>query len=244
VTSNKPGFVPQLINGRPLKHLNAYYNKQRANHQSTLVKESRRTSRQLDRITTKRNRRINAYLHTASRRLIDQLVSEGIGTLVIGLNKQWKQEVNIGRHNNQTFCHIPHNRFIQMLEYKAQLVGIIVIVREESYTSQASFLDLDPIPSYDPKASEKPVFSGRRETRGLYRARGGRRVQADVNGSYNTLRKEFPHAFCESQVGSGQQIGGAAVHPRRMNGKCREDIGSSVSASRLNGCDGAFAIIS
>ena len=79
-------------------------------------------------------------------------MSEGIGTLVIGLNKQWKQEINIGRHNNQTFCHIPHSRFIQMLEYKAQLVGITVIVREESYTSKASFLDLDPIPSYDPKA--------------------------------------------------------------------------------------------
>ena len=163
---------------------------------------------------------------------------------MIGLNKQWKQEINIGRHNNQTFCHIPHSRFIQMLEYKAQLVGITVIVREESYTSKASFLDLDPIPSYDPKASEKPVFSGRRETRGLYRASNGRRVQADVNGSYNTLRKEFPHAFCESQIRPGQQIGGAAVHPCRINGKRREDIGSSVSASRLNGCDGAFAIIS
>jgi transposase len=77
VTSNKQGFVPQLINGRPLKHLNAYYNKQRAKHQSTLATESRRTSRQLDRITTKRNRRINAYLHTASRRLIDQEVARG-----------------------------------------------------------------------------------------------------------------------------------------------------------------------
>jgi putative transposase len=244
VTSNKPGFVPQLINGRPLKHLNAYYNKQRSKHQSMLAKESRHTSRQLNRITTKRNRRINTYLHTASRRLIDQLVSEGIGTLVIGLNKQWKQEINIGRHNNQTICHIPHSRFIQMLEYKAQLVGLTVIVREESYTSKASFLDLDPIPSYNSKASEKPVFSGRRETRGLYRSSNGRRVQADVNGSYNILRKEFPHAFCESQVRPGQQIGGAAVHPCRMNGKRREDICSSVSASRLNGCDDAFAIIS
>src|SRR5712691_2219642 len=200
ITSNKPGFQPVLINGRPLKHVNAYYNKQRATHQSRLAKFDRRTSRQLDRITTKRTRRINAYLHTASRRLIDHLVQEGIGTLVIGLNKQWKQEVNMGRRNNQTFVQIPHSRFIDMLTYKAQLVGITVIVREESYTSKASFLDLDPIPSYNPKNKEKHQFSGKREKRGLYRAKDGRRIHSDVNGSYNTLRKEFPHAFCESQV--------------------------------------------
>jgi putative transposase len=71
------------------------------------------------------------------------LVEEGIGTLVIGLNKQWKQEVEMGRRTNQSFVQIPHSRFIQMLQYKAQLVGITVIVREESYTSKASFLDLD-----------------------------------------------------------------------------------------------------
>ncbi len=109
VTSNKTGFQPVLINGRPLKHVNAYYNKQRANHQSRLAKFDRKTSRQLDRITTKRNRRVNAYLHTASRRLIDHLVTEGIGTLVIGKNRYWKQEVNMGRRNNQTFG-APHQR--------------------------------------------------------------------------------------------------------------------------------------
>src|SRR5207302_7630990 len=82
MTSTRPGFHPLLINGRPLKHLNQYYNKQRARHQSHLAKAKRFTSRQLDRITTKRTRRINAYLHTASRRLIDVLVNEGIGTVV------------------------------------------------------------------------------------------------------------------------------------------------------------------
>lgn len=234
VTSNKASFVPLLINGRPLKHLNAYYNKQRATHQSTLAKSDRKTSRQLDRITTKRNRRVNHFLHTVSRRLIDTLVKEGIGTLVIGLNKQWKQEIGLGRRTNQAFCHIPHSRFIDMLHYKAQLVGITVIVREESYTSKASFLDLDPIPSYNPRSSEKHQFSGKREKRGLYRASDGRRIQADVNGSYNTLRKEFPHAFCESQVQLGQQIGGPAVAPCRVNGKRREDSGSSVLANRQN----------
>jgi putative transposase len=231
ITSNKPGFQPRLYNGRPLKDLNHYYNQQRTHHQKHLAKQNRKTSRKLDHITTKRNRRVKAYLHTASRRIIDLLVSEGIGTLVIGLNKGWKQEVEMGRRNNQTFVQIPHSRFIEMLQYKAQLVGITVIVREESYTSKASFLDLDPIPTYDPKNREKHHFSGKRETRGLYRAANGRRVQADVNGSYNSLRKEFPHAFPNSQARPGQGIVGAAVHPRRMSEKSRKDTGPSSQST-------------
>jgi putative transposase len=139
LTSNKPGFVPRLINGRPLKDFNHYYNQQRAHHQERLAKQSRRTSHRLDGITAKRTRRVNQYLHTASRRIIDLLVEERIGTLVIGLNRQWKQEVELGRRNNQTFVQIPHSRFIDMLMYKARLVGIHVIVREESYTLSKEF---------------------------------------------------------------------------------------------------------
>ncbi len=209
VTSTKPGFQPLLINGRPLKHLNQYYNKQRAHHQRHLAKAKRFTSRQLDRITTKRTRRINAYLHTASRRLIDLLVKEGIGTLVIGKNPLWKQEVEIGKRNTQTFVQIPHARFIDMVTYKARLVGIHVMTVEESYTSKASFLDQDTIPVYDPKRKEQPRFSGKRETRGLYRAANGRRIHADVNGSYNVLRKAFPDSFEK-----GTEV--PAVVPRRL----------------------------
>lgn len=213
ITSSKQGFVPRLVNGRPLKDLNHYYNQQRARHQKQLAKAKRFTSNSLDRITTKRNRRVNAYLHTASRRIIDLLVQEGIGTLVIGLNKGWKQEVELGRRNNQNFVQIPHTRFIQMLQYKAQLVGIRVLVREESYTSKASFLDLDDIPTYDRERTERPRFSGNRETRGLYRASDGRRIHADVNGSYNMLRKQCPNAFPDS---FGQGIAAPAVVPRRL----------------------------
>jgi putative transposase len=176
ITSNKPGFVPLLVNGRPLKDLNHYYNQQRAHYQSYLAKQNRKTSRKLDRITTKRNRRVIAYLHTASRRIIDLLVAEGIGTLIIGLSKGWKQRVEMGHRNNQTFVSIPHRRFVDMLRYKAELVGIVVIIREESYTSKTSFLDLDEIPTYDAKRKEKLTCSGNRETRGLYRAKNGRRI--------------------------------------------------------------------
>jgi len=209
VTSTKQGFQPLLVNGRPLKSLNQHYNKQRAHQQSHLAKAKRFTSRQLDRITTKRNRRVNAYLHTASRRIIDHLVTEGIGAVVVGKNPFWKQEVEMGQKNNQQFVQIPHARFIKMLTYKAKLVGIQVILQEESYTSKASFLDRDPLPTYAPGRKEKPQFRGKRQKRGLYRASDGRRIHADVNGSYNVLRKAFPNSF-------GQGIEAPAVVPRRL----------------------------
>ncbi len=210
VTSTKRGFNPLLINGRPLKSINQAYNKRRARLQAQLAKAptKRFTSRQLDRITMKRNRRVNAYLHTASRRLIDHLVQEGIGTLVIGKNRYWKQEVELGKKNNQSFVQIPHARFIQMLTYKARLVGIAVQITEESYTSKASFLDLDEIPTYSPEQQGAHQFSGKRAGR-WYRAQSGQRIHADINGSYNTLLKVIPNAF---ELG----IEGFAVIPRQL----------------------------
>src|SRR2546423_1626109 len=148
-------------------------------------------------------------VHTASRRIIDHLVTEGIGAVVVGKNPFWKQEVEMGKKNNQEFVQIPHAKFIEMLTYKAKLVGIQVILQEESYTSKASFLDRDPLPTYAPGRKEKPQFRGKREKRGLYRASDGRRIHADVNGSYNVLRKAFPNSF-------GQGIEAPAVVPRRL----------------------------
>jgi putative transposase len=206
LTSDKPGFVPRLVNGRPVKSINQFYNKRRAALQSQLGSVG--TSRRLERLTTKRTRRIDHALHTSSRRLIDLLVAEGIGTLVIGQNPLWKQQVHLGRRTNQQFVSVPHARFIDMLTYKAQLVGIQVMVTEESYTSQASFLDGDPLPRYTPGVP-KPVFSGRRVTRGLYRAGNGRHINADVNGAYNIVRKVAPEAFAQGSSG-------CVVHPVRL----------------------------
>ena len=191
--------------------MNQHYNKQRAQHQSRLSHENRFTSPHLDRITTKRNRRVDSYLHTASRRIIDLLVSEGIGTLVIGKNPLWKQEVSMGKRNNQQFVNIPHARFIDQLTYKAKLVGIQVILQEESYTSKASFLDSDPIPTYQANRPEKPVFSGTRIARSWYRASDGTVLHADINGSLNILRKSSSDLL---QLGRG--VAGAAVRPRRL----------------------------
>ncbi|WP_244422199.1 zinc ribbon domain-containing protein [Ktedonobacter racemifer] len=117
----------------------------------------------------------------------------------------------MGRRTNQQFVQLPHARFIEQLTYKAHLVGIRVILQEESYTSKASFLDGDPIPTYEANTAEKPVFSGKRVARSWYRARDGRLIHADINGSYNILRKSNSDPL---QVGRG--VAGAAVLPRRL----------------------------
>jgi putative transposase len=193
ITSNKVGFAPHLVTGRPIKSTNQFYNKRRAALQEALGHEG--TTARMERLTIKRTRRMNHYLHAASKEIIALLVEEGIGTLVIGKNLLWKQEIELGRVNNQHFVQIPHARFIEMLTYKAELAGITVKGQEESYTSKASFLDLDPLPVYDPKREDKPEFLGKRVERGLYRAKNGRRIHADVNGSYNIGRKAFPNSF-------------------------------------------------
>jgi IS605 OrfB family transposase len=206
LTANKPGFIPRTVNGRTVKSANQYYNKRRAELRSRLGEAH--TSQRLGRLTTKRTRRIDHYLHTASRRLIDLLLAEGIGTLVIGQNPLWKQQVRLGQRTNRSFVGVPHARFIKMLRFKAELVGIRVLVTEESYTSKASFLDADPLPIDDP-AQPAPIFSGKRTKRSLYRAADGRPIQADVNGAYNIIRNVAPEAFAQGSRG-------CVVHPVRL----------------------------
>ncbi len=215
IASNREGFVPRLVNGRPLKAWNQWYNKRMKALKKQLPKEDReRVTRQMERITNTRNRRIHHYLHTASKRIIDFLVANGIGTIIIGKNPLWKQEASMGRRNNQNFVSIPHARFIDMLAYKAALVGIQVEVREESYTSKASFLDLDPIPDYRPNDDTEHVFSGKRigRRKRLYRTKDGRKICADINGAYNILRKSRPDAFSEAKG-----IAAYVVQPIRLS---------------------------
>src|SRR5437763_36838 len=157
------------------------------------------------------------YLHTASRRIIDLLVQEGIGLLIIGKNPLWKQEIEMGKRNNQNFVQIPHARFIQMLCYKAELVGITALITEESYTSKASFLDRDPLPIRKPNDGSEHPFSGKRVKRGLYRASDGRYINADVNGAYNIVRKVAPDAFAVEGVEDGKRVATPpVVHPVRI----------------------------
>ncbi|QFS48995.1 RNA-guided endonuclease InsQ/TnpB family protein [Nostoc sphaeroides] len=196
VTFNQAGLKPFLINGRPLKSINHFFNKRKSELQSILKTG---TSKKLQKLCTKRNFKVDDYLHKASRYLIKKLVSLNISTLVIGQNEGWKQEINIGSRNNQNFVQIPHSRFIQQLTYKAELEGITVIIQEESYTSKSSFLDQDEIPVY--KKDVKYSFSGKRIKRGQYLSSNGSLINADVNGSLNILRKAIPKAFAEGIKG-------------------------------------------
>src|SRR5258707_9534226 len=181
-----------------------------------LPKEDReRVTKQMEQITNKRNRQVNHYLHAASKGIIDFLVKQGVGTIIVGKNPLWKQEASMGKRNNQNFVQIPHAKFIDMLTYKAALVGIQVEVQEESYTSKASFLDLDPIPTYKPDDDTEYTFSGKRIGRRnrLYRTKDGKIICADVNGSYNILRKRKPDAFADAGV---KGIAAYVVQPVRL----------------------------
>jgi putative transposase len=187
LTTNQLGVRPLLIKGGALKAINTYYNKQKAKLQSALeLRQKTKTSHRLSALTHKRNCRIDNYLHTASKRVIDWCLANQINQIIIGKNEGWKQSINIGKKNNQQFVNVPHAKLIDQIVYKATLIGIGVVTTEESYTSQASFLHFDPIPKYGEK---KPVFSGKRVCRGLYKSELGI-LNADVNGSYNIIRKQ------------------------------------------------------
>ena len=178
VTSNV--LKPFIINGRPLKSINQYYNKRKAQLQS--ISGTAKT-RRIRRMTLKRRNKILDYFHKSTTYIVNQAVSNDINTIIVGYNTGWKQDINIGTRNNQSFVSIPHSMFLSMLEYKCSLHGIRCIKREEAYTSKASFIDSDPIEKQD-------AFSGERVRRGLYRSKTGRLLNADVNGSLNILRKE------------------------------------------------------
>ena len=202
VASNKPGVAPFLVNGRPLKSINQFYNKHKASLQSQLPGQQK-TSHRIQRLTHRRNCKVDDYLHKTSRLMIDWCVKHEIGTLIVGKNPLWKQQVNIGNRNNQNFVQIPHSRLIAMLVYKGQLAGVNVVTIEESYTSKCSFLDNEPL-------GNKTQYAGRRVKRGLFRASDGRLINADINGALNMIRKVAPNAF------DADGVAGVAVRPVRV----------------------------
>ncbi|MGD1713891.1 RNA-guided endonuclease InsQ/TnpB family protein [Dapis sp. BLCC M172] len=175
LSTNKPGVKPILINGKPLKSVNQLYNKRKAKYQSHL-KGNRKTSRKIEALSYHRNRFVENYLHNTSKLVVNYLVTNNIGTVVIGKNDNWKQGANIGKKNNQNFTQIPHSKLIQQITYKCQLAGVKVIETEESYTSKTSAIDLEL-----PFAQEN--YLGKRVKRGLFRSETGIVINADVNGS-------------------------------------------------------------
>lgn len=181
---------PFIINGKPLKSVNQYYNKKLSKLRSRQdeCKNKQVNSKKIKNLTSKRNNKIKNYLHKASKILVNHLVSNQVSIVVIGHNKEWKQDINIGAANNQTFTQIPFNQFINMITYKAKLKGIEVIEREEKYTSKCSFIDNEDI-------CKHAEYLGKRIKRGLFRSNNGMIINADLNGALNILRKEIPNAF-------------------------------------------------
>ena len=189
---NNIGIRPLLYNGRPIKSINQYYNKIKAKMMSELptnVKNSKR----LKQLSLKRNNKIDYEMHKISTHIINEAVKNDISKIFIGNNSGWKNEINIGRRNNQNFVNIPHTKLFYQLAYKGLLNGVEVIFTEESYTSKASFFDVDDLPIYDESAKHK--FSGRRIERGLYRDSKGNIWNADLNGAANIMRKGSDKAY-------------------------------------------------
>ena len=181
------GFI---VNGKPVKSINQYYNKQVAKYKSICETVNNiKTSKRIQKLNYKRNNKIEDYFHKVSRYIVNQLVSNDINTLVIGHTNYWKQDTKLGKRTNQNFIQIPFNKLIQMLSYKCQLVGINCVIQEESYTSKASFIDNDYIPIFNSTTELNYKFSGTRVKRGLYCSQNGIKINADINGSLNILRK-------------------------------------------------------
>lgn len=174
---------PIIINGKPLKAINHYYNKKLSKLKSDVeIKHKKKSSKKIKRLHSKRHNKIQDYLHKASREIVNHLVSNDINTLIVGKNKAWKQDINLGSRNNQNFVQVPHTRFVDMIAYKCLLKGITVVLTEESYTSRCSFIDNEPIKKHE-------SFKGKRMRRGLFKSEKGLLINADLNGALNILRK-------------------------------------------------------
>lgn len=202
--TNNVGVKPIVINGKVIKSINQYYNKKKSILQSDLKKRHNKNwSNKLQKIQDKRDNKIDYHLHCSSKSIINYCEGLDIDTIVIGLNKTWKQESKLVSKANQNFISIPYDKLINQIKYKAENLGINVIITEESYTSGCSFLDNEEIgkDTYD---------KSRRIYRGLFKSNQGKLINSDVNGSYNIIRKVFPKAFADG-------IEGVDLHPIRVN---------------------------
>lgn len=201
VTSNI-GEDPFIINGRVLKSINQFYNKRKSELQKKLPKGVY-TSKKINKLTFKRNMKINDYLHKSSNIVVKYCVNNNINSIIIGYNKYWKQNINIGKSNNQNFTQIPFYKMKNMLKYKAEINGISLIEQEESFTSVCSFIDNE-----DVKYQKK--YQGKRIKRGLFESKNHVLINSDVNGSYNIMRKVVSNF-------SYEEIEDIAVYPKLIN---------------------------
>lgn len=201
------GAAPVIIKGRAIKSINQYYNKQRAHYYGILrhghgPKDGSFVSKRLQSLDRKRHYKIKDYFHKMSYHIVQLAIERKIGTIIIGVNKGWKEEVPFRKKDKQTFKSLPHVMLIRMIEYKAEHYGITVQRQEESYTSMASLVDMDELPIYEKGRKKEVLFSGRRVERGLYQTKDKSYIHADVNAAGNIIRKVVPNAFADGIEGA------------------------------------------
>ncbi len=188
VSSTGKSFI---VDGKRLKSINQWFNKENARLQS--IKDKQRfgkkpTNRQKA-IARDCNNKVNDYMNKAARMIIDYCINNDIGTLIAGYNVTFQRNSHIGKQNNQNFVNIPYGRLRDKLAYMCELNGITYVEQEESYTSKASFWDKDNIPVYNNDNPKEYEFSGNRVHRGLYETANGKTFNADINGALNIMRK-------------------------------------------------------
>lgn len=200
---NNVGKKPFIINGKPLKSINQYSNKLKAKYMSYIGGKG--TSKRTQSVLFKRNNLIQNYLHHASKLIINYCVDNDIGTIIIGHNSGWKQEVETGKVNNQNFVSIPFNTLIQQIQYKGEEVGITVILTEESYSSKVDHLAFETMEHHE-------NYLGKRVKRGLFKSSTGKYLNADVNGAIGIARKVTGDTVIRQLISRGQ-----ALCPVRLN---------------------------
>lgn len=193
--ANNFNEAPVIINGKGLKSINQYYNKSISYYKSLTKKLNKKDySNRQNKLTIKRNSKITDYLHKASRFIVNYAKQKSVSAIIIGHNKEWKQNSPLSKKVNQHFIQIPFNMLIQQIQYKAEEFGIKVILVEESYTSGTSFLD-----------NEEPIKENydksRRKRRGLFQSNNGTLINADVNAAFQILKKVFPNAYADGIEG-------------------------------------------
>lgn len=185
-----------IVNGKTLKSINQYFNKKRAYLMSFIG--SRGISNRIGKLTLKRNCKVNDYLHKTSRFIVDYCVDNHIETIVIGNNKDWKQNCNMGKRNNQNFVSIPFEKLISQIRYKAEEVGVKVVITEEGYTSKIDHYAGEEMRHHD-------TYMGKRIKRGLFRSSTGKVLNADLNGAIGILRKVVGESF-QQVVNRGEVV--------------------------------------
>lgn len=172
-----------IYSGRFIKSMNRKFNKTLSELKSIKDKQGiKKSTKRIKRLYDKRDRYLHDVFHKISKKIIDILIENNIGNLVVGYNRGWKQNVNMGKKNNQKFTYIPFARLISKLRYKCEMNGINFEINEESYTSKCDSLAFEKIGKHD-------SYLGRRSKRGLFKSSVGKLINADVNGAVNILRK-------------------------------------------------------